>query len=92
VIPSSYEAAIRLELKTKADFCTIYRRVNDEKTWQVVAMPARQISARKLVFDLGVTRRQKVSYRALASNHLGVTSSYSPVMVVEPKEFSNLEI
>lgn len=85
VIPSPYQAAIRLELKTEADFLSIYRRVEGEKMWQTVAIPVNEASGHKVAFDLDVLPSQKVSYRAVASNQIGTTSQYSLVVAVEPK-------
>ena len=85
VIPSSYKAAIRLELNTTADFCTIYRRINDQGRWQVLDIPSKEISGVLTVYDLDATPSDQTSYRAVASNHLAATSQYSEVMIVAPK-------
>jgi hypothetical protein len=83
VIALPYKAAIRLELQTTADFCTIYRRLDDEKTWQGMALSTREEPGNWVVFDLDARPSHKSTYRAIASNHLGVTSRYSELMVVE---------
>ena len=84
-IPSPYLPAVRLEFQTTADFCSVYRRFEDEKSWRLLSELATQSVGSRVVFDPGARPGQKASYRAVASNHLGATSSFTPAVVVEEK-------
>jgi hypothetical protein len=83
-IPPPYRPAVHLVIETDADFCSVYRRIDAEKTWQLMTAPPQQTPGSLVLFDLKTEPNQRVSYRAVASNHLGMTTPYSPVMVVEP--------
>lgn len=85
VVPSPYRAAVRLELQTASDLCSIYRRFEGEKAWHLLPTSATPAAGVHVVFDLGAKPEQKASYRAVASNHLGATSSFTPAVVVEEK-------
>lgn len=83
--PPHYQPAVHLVLETDADFCSVYRRLDGEKTWHLMTAPPGQTPGYLVLFDLKTEPEQKVSYRAVASNHLGVASPYSPVRIVEPE-------
>jgi hypothetical protein len=84
-IAPPFVAAIRVEIEAGSDFVAIYRRINSEKTWRLVDKVANDPSVHKVLFDTEVVPTQNVAYRALASNHFGASSPYSPEITVQAK-------
>jgi hypothetical protein len=84
VIPAPYVPAIRLELTSTADFCSIHHRLDGTRPWQEIATSVAPIANQIVLFDLAVTAGDKMNYRAVASNRLGAASPYSAIDIVEP--------
>lgn len=82
--PPPYQPAVQLVLDTDADLCSVYRRIDGENTWRIMAAPPAQNSGSLVLFDVLTAPDQQVSYRAVARNHLGIASPYTPVVVVAP--------
>ena len=83
-----FKPAIRLEIHTPADLCTVFRRLDGDHSWTIISSSNTPAANEVVLFDLNVLTTARANYRAIASNRLGANSPYSIVKTIEPKSLS----
>lgn len=82
IVPAPYIAAVRLELTSSADLCRIVRRPDGQRPWISVTETA-PVNGQVVAYVTDVLTSERMSYRALAVNALGVRSTWSSSIAVE---------
>ncbi|HEU0099226.1 MAG TPA: hypothetical protein VFQ67_10675 [Allosphingosinicella sp.] len=82
-IPDPYIAAVRLELGSTADHCTIYRQLEGEGQWEELSavVPA---AGQVLLLVTDADPADRIRYRAVGSSSGGIRSPWSNTIAVEP--------